>query len=255
MGLEDGPTDPVGTALDVGYRFLDTAQVYGTEGYVGDALARSPVPREEVVVATKVHETNLAYDDVLSSTEESAEKLDVDAIDLLYVHWPRGAYDPDETLPALDELVDRGLVRSVGLSNFLPGQVETAIDRLDAGVAAVQVEAHPLLPQETVREHAREHGYEVVAYTPLVKGELDEVPELVRIAEKHGATAAQVGLAWLIGEGVVPIPKASGEAHLRENFAATELDLDDEDRELIESIEATRRVYDPDDAPWNAGGS
>ena len=242
----------VSNALELGYRHVDTAQIYGNEQYVGEALADSDVSRDDIFLATKLSKYNLAYDDALSTFEESLGKLGVDAVDLLYVHWPIETYDPEGTLAALDELHETGTIRNVGLSNFVPEQIAAARSRLDAPVFAHQIEMHPLLQQRELHQEAIENGSYLVAYSPLAKGKAVDVLELHAIAEKHDATPAQVSLAWLMSlENVVPIPKAASADHARENLAATELELDDEDHERIRAIETERRMVDSDAAPWN----
>ena len=163
-------TNAVATALEAGYRHIDTAQAYGNEEHVGRGIERADVPRDDVFLATKVWIDQLSYDDVLASTEESLRKLGVDAVDLLYVHWPAGKYDPEGTFRAFDELVDDGTVDRIGISNFEPEQVDDAIDRADAPIFANQVELHPLLPQAELRAHCADRGVEVVAYSPLARG-------------------------------------------------------------------------------------
>jgi diketogulonate reductase-like aldo/keto reductase len=252
MEDRDECTTAVATALDVGYRHLDTAQGYDNESYVGEAIAGADVDREDLFVATKLDTGNLGYDDALATAEESRERLGVDAIDLLYVHWPLDTYDPEETLPALDELRDEGVVRHVGLSNFTPDLIDEAREILDAPIFAHQVEMHPLLQQETLREYAREDDHWLVAYSPIARGDVADVPEIREVAEKHDATPAQVSLAWLLAkEGVAPIPKAATPAHVRENWAARELTLDPEDVAKIDGIDREERVVDFDAAPWN----
>jgi 2,5-diketo-D-gluconate reductase B len=246
----DACANAVATALEAGYRHIDTAQAYGNEESVGRGIERADVPREDVFLATKVWIDQLSYDDVLASTEESLRKLGVDAVDLLYVHWPAGEYDPEDTFQAFDELVDAGKVDRVGISNFLPEQVDEAIDRTDAPIFANQVELHPLLPQEELRAHCADRGVEVVAYSPLARGEVFEVPELTEIAETHGVSEAQVSLAWLREKGVTAIPKATSEAHISANLASLDLDLDSEDVAAIDAIDRTERQVDPGFAPW-----
>jgi diketogulonate reductase-like aldo/keto reductase len=249
-------TDPeacvnaVATALEAGYRHIDTAQAYDNEEHVGRGIARADVPREDIFLATKVWIDQLAYDDVLASTEESLEKLGVDSVDLLYVHWPAGEYDPEETLQAFDELVDDGVIDRIGISNFEPEQINDAIDYTQNPIFANQVEVHPLLPQTELREHCIDHGVEMVAYSPLARGEVFEVPELTKVAEKHGVSEAQVSLAWLREKGVTAIPKATSEAHIRDNLTSLDLGLDDDDIETIDAIERTDRRIDPGFAPW-----
>jgi len=242
----------VETALDVGYRHVDTAQDYGNERYVGAGLADAGLDRDDVFLATKLAPGNLGYEDVLATTEASLDRLGVDALDLLYVHWPVDAYDPDETLRALDELHDEGAIRHVGLSNFSPALLEEARDILDAPVTAHQVECHPYLQQDELRAYAREHDHWLVAYSPLAQGAVLDDPVLTDIADKYDATPAQVSLAWLLSkDSVAVIPKASSWEHMEQNLTARDLSLEDEDLERIDGIEREHRVIDPDFGPWN----
>ena len=243
--------ETVQTALELGYRHVDTAQMYDNEEAVGEGIRRADVPREEVVVATKIHPDNLAYGDTKRTARESLERLGLDAVDLLYVHWPISAYDPEESLRAMDELHEAGLCDHVGLSNFTPDLLDVARAILDAPVAAHQVECHPLFPQAELREYAVEHGHYLVGYSPLGRGEALDDPLLTEIAEKHDTSTAAVCLAWAFAqEALVPIPKATGD-HVRANFAAKELELDEEDLDRIAEHDVRKRVIDPDDAAWN----
>jgi len=249
-------TDPeecanaVATALEMGYRHVDTAQAYDNEAAVGEGLARAAVPRDDVFLATKVWIDQLGGDDVVASTEESLERLGVDSLDLLYIHWPAGAYDPADTLAAFDDLYDEGLIERIGVSNFEPEQVTEAVETADAPIFANQIECHPLLPQDELRAHCADHDVEVVAYSPLARGAVFDVPEISAVAEKHGVSEAQVSLAWLREKGVTAIPKATSETHIRDNWASRTLELDDEDVSKIDGIGRTERQVDPDFAPW-----
>ena len=249
-------TDPeecanaVATALEMGYRHVDTAQAYDNEAAVGEGLARAAVPRDDVFLATKVWIDQLGGDDVVASTEESLERLGVDSLDLLYIHWPAGAYDPADTLAAFDDLYDEGLIERIGVSNFEPEQVTEAVETADAPIFANQIECHPLLPQDELRAHCADHDVEVVAYSPLARGAVFDVPEISDVADKHGVSEAQVSLAWLREKGVTAIPKATSETHIRDNWASRVLDLDDEDVSKIDGIDRTERQVDPDFAPW-----
>jgi len=262
--------DHVETALEMGYRHVDTAQGYGNEEYVGAGIANAAVDREEVFLATKVDPPNLSYDDVIDSVEESLDRLGTDYVDLLYVHWPVDAYDPEETLPAFDELRDRGLIDHVGVSNFEPDQLDRAREVLDAPIAAHQVECHPFLHQDELRAYAREHDHWLVAFCPLAKGEIFGTPDdrdiadpfatpvqfdvsVIRdIADEHGVSPAQVSLAWLLAkDSVAAIPKASSEGHMRDNLAAGDLSLDSEDVGRLDGIEREHRLIDPEFAAWN----
>ncbi|GGL53937.1 aldo/keto reductase [Halocalculus aciditolerans] len=246
----DECADAVSTALDVGYRHVDTAQMYDNEAAVGRGIAESTVPREDVFLATKLDTDNLAYDDVIESTAASLDRLGVDSVDLLYVHWPLDSYDPEETLAALDDLRDDGVIDHVGLSNFTLDLLDEARDHLDSPIFAHQVEMHPLLQQEELREYARTHDHHLVAYCPIARNQVEGVPELEAVARKHGATEAQVALAWLREKNVTAIPKASSEAHIRENYESLDIDLDADDVDEIDGIEAEERIVDFDGTPW-----
>ncbi|WP_415379125.1 aldo/keto reductase [Halosimplex sp. TS25] len=251
-------TDPkqcaesVRTALELGYRSIDTAQAYENEEHVGRGIAEADVPREEVFLATKVSTSNLAHDDVLETTEESLDKLGTEYVDLLYVHWPTGTYDPEGTLSAFQQLSDEGKIRHVGVSNFEPKHLDEAREVLDAPVFANQIEMHPYLQQTELREYAAEHGHTVVAYSPLARTEVLDDPVLQDIAEKHDASVPQVTLSWLLSlEHVAAIPKATGADHIEDNWRAYDVDLDDEDLKRIAELDRGQREIDPDGAPWD----
>ena len=242
-------TESVANALDAGYRHVDTAQIYGNEAAVGEGIAKSDVDREDIFLASKVWIDELAPADVASSTRESLDKLGVDAVDLMYVHWPAGEYEPEETLPAFAELRDDGLIDRIGVSNFEPHHLDAATDVLGETPFANQVEMHPLLRQEELREYTDANGIELVAYSPLARGEILDDPAIVDIAEKHGVSAAQVSLAWLRETGVTAIPKATGTDHIRDNLASVDLELDDEDVAAIDELGRTDRQLNPDFGP------
>lgn len=254
VGVTDSAA--VQTALEIGYRHIDTAQWYENEAVIGQGLVRSAVPREDVVIATKVLPANLGADDVKRTTGESLDRLGVDTVDLLYVHWPTNAYDPQETLSAFDELHQEGKVDAVGLSNFTPDLLDEAREILDAPILAVQVEMHPLLPQRELIEYVQAMDTHLVAYSPLAQGQVFDEPVLVEIAEEYGVSVAQVSLAWLFShENVAAIPKASGD-HIRDNYEALSLELSAGDISRIDAIERRVRTVDPadeekvDSTPW-----
>ncbi|EMA52747.1 aldo/keto reductase [Halococcus salifodinae DSM 8989] len=242
--------ESVRTALEMGYRHIDTAQAYGNEEAVGKGIDQADVPREDVFLATKVWKSSLNYDDVIHTTTESLDKLGVESVDLLYTHWPAEEYDAEDTLPAFAELKDRGDIDRIGVSNFEPEHLDTAREVLDGPIFANQVECHPLLPQDELRTYADDHDIELVAYSPLARGDVFEVDELTDIAAKHDASAAQISLAWLREKGVTAIPKATGEDHIEDNWGSLGVDLDDEDVATIDGIDRKDRKVDPDFAPW-----
>jgi len=245
--------ETVAAALEMGYRHVDTARFYENEAAVGEGIAAADVPREEVFLASKLHPMaeGLAYDEVYNGIEESRSLLGVDALDLVYVHWPVGNYDAAETLSAFGDLVDDGLARHVGVSNFDTELLAEARDALDVPLFANQIERHPMLPRDDLVAHAQEHDYYLVAYSPLGRGEALDLPAVETVAEKHGVSAAQACLAWVTHpDNVVAVPKATGSDHLADNLAAADLELDAEDIERIDAVEARERFVDREGAPW-----
>lgn len=243
--------ESVKTALEMGYKHIDTAQIYENEEYVGNGLSQATVDRDDFFLASKVWIDRLDKKGVIESTEESLDKLGVEKVDLMYIHWPSGEYSPQETLPAMQQLVEKGMAEAIGVSNFTPEQLDEAMEIAGEDIIANQVEMHPLLQQEELLEKCREHDVTLVAYSPLARGEVFDIPELNEIAEKHGVSEAQVSLAWLMQkDNVVVIPKASTEDHIRDNFKALDLELDKEDVEKIDSIDREERMVDPGFAPW-----
>jgi 2,5-diketo-D-gluconate reductase B len=241
--------ESVRAALETGYRHVDTAQAYDNESSVGEGIAAADVDREDVFLATKVWIDQLAGDDVVESTEASLDRLGVDYLDLLYVHWPAGDYDPAETLSAFEELRAEGRIDRIGVSNFEPEHLEEARSAIDAPIFANQVEMHPLLQQANLREYCAEADIELVAYSPLARGEVFDVDVLSDIAADHGVSEAQVSLAWLREKGVTAIPKATGVDHIEDNWASLGLELTDEEVARIDAIDREERLIDPDFAP------
>ncbi|MES3516972.1 MAG: aldo/keto reductase [Natronomonas sp.] len=241
--------ESVETALEVGYRHIDTAQIYGNESAVGDGIERANVDREEIFLATKVWIDKLGHEDVIHSTAQSMDRLGVDRLDLLYVHWPAGEYEPRDTLGAFEELYDRGWIDRIGVSNFEPRHLEAAGSAIDTPIFANQVEIHPLLQQAELREYCADAGIELVAYSPLARGDVFGVDVLEEIADAHGTTAASVSLAWLREKGITAIPKATGVDHIEENWASLDVELRTEDIEAIDALDRTTRQVDPDFGP------
>ena len=233
----------------MGYRHVDTAQAYGNEAAVGEGIAAADVDREDIFLATKVWIDRLAPDEVRDSTAASLDRLGVDSVECLYVHWPAGDYDPEETLSAFAALREQGRIERVGVSNFTPEHLEAARAAIDAPIAVNQVEMHPLLQQPALREHCAEAGIDLVAYSPLARGKVFEVDVLTDIAAAHDASAAQVSLAWLREKGVAAIPKATGRDHIADNRASLDLALTDAEVARIDAIDRTERLVHPDFAP------
>lgn len=242
----------VAHAIKTGYRHIDTAQGYGNESDVAAGIDRTEVDRDDLFLATKLSTDNLGYDDVIQSAKASRDRLGVETIDLLYIHWPIRTYDPEETLPALEELRESGIIEHIGLSNFEPPQLQEANNVLDAPIFAHQVECHPLLQQQELREFAREDDHWLVAYSPIARNRVAQNQVIRSIADEYDATPAQISLAWLLAkENVAPIPKSAAFGHIEENWQAPEIDLGPEAIARIDDIEDEERIVDFANAPWN----
>lgn len=231
----DACTEGVAHALSLGYRHIDTAQGYGNEAQVGEGLAKSGVPRDEIFLVTKVKPDNFARDKALASSRESLRQLRTDYVDLLLLHWPNPEVPLAETLGALKELQDAGAVRHLGVSNFSPSLVEEAREHAD--IFANQVEYHPYLSQDALLEQARAQDYMLTAYSPLARGKILDDTTLEEIGEAHGKSPAQVALRWLVQQDhVVAIPKASSAQKRESNLDIFDFELSDGEMTKIRAL-------------------
>jgi len=230
-------TETVDRALEMGYRHVDTAEYYDNHRAVGEGLARAGVDREDVFLTTKVWRSNLRADDVRRVVEQSLENLGVDYVDLLLIHWPNRSVPVEETLGAMLEYhPDR--VRSVGVSNFSVPQLRAARSVVDAPIVADQVEYHPYDRRDDLLATCIDADVCLTAYSPLAKGRVVDDDTLAAIGERYQKTAAQVALRWLVQqENVAAIPKASSDAHLRENLAVLDFTLSEEEMDRIFELE------------------
>lgn len=246
--------DIVESALEIGYRHLDTAEMYGNEREVGAGLAASGFQRSDVFVTTKVWPDNLAAGDLQRAAENSLKKLGLDQVDLYLIHWPNPNVPLAESLTALAEVQERGLARRVGVSNFPGALLEEAVNISTVPLALNQVELHPYLAQTAVFEAARRHGMAVTAYCPIARGRVISDPTVVSIAKAHGKTPAQIALRWLTQKGdVVVIPKSAKRQRLEENFSL-DFDLTSDEVAAMDGLARhDGRIVDPDFSPaWDA---
>ncbi|MDP8939708.1 MAG: aldo/keto reductase [Actinomycetota bacterium] len=224
--------EAVESALSLGYRHIDTAQMYGNEKEVGRGIGNSGVEREEIFLVTKLSTGNFTREKALRSGRESVEKLGTDYVDLLLMHWPNPSVPLEETLNAMRELQEEGSVRHIGVSNFPASMVEEATQH--AEIFCNQVEYHPRNLQEDLTKQAKEMDYLLTAYSPVAKGRIKDDPTLKEIGEAHGKTPAQVALRWLVQqEKVAAIPKAHSREHQESNLDVFDFKLSEEEMEKV----------------------
>ncbi|HSM43957.1 MAG TPA: aldo/keto reductase [Acidimicrobiia bacterium] len=246
----DETATAVTTALDAGYRLIDTAQGYQNEEGVGQAIAQSDVPRDEIFVTTKLVNGQHGYERALAGFDASMRRLRIDVIDLFLIHWPLPMFDQYvETWRAFEQLLDDGRVRSIGVSNFKIEHLERLADETDITPALNQVELHPEFPQEELRAYHDAHGIVTESWGPLGQNRgLLEDARVVSIAEEKGRTPAQVVLRWHVQVGNVVIPKSVTPHRIRENIDVFDFELDDADMEIFAELNVGRRLGpDPND--------
>ncbi len=239
----------VATAVELGYRAIDTAQIYDNEAAVGDALAESGVSREEFYITTKIWIENLAADKVIDSLKDSLRKLKTDYVDLTLIHWPspNQAVSVAETMHALVEAKKMGLTREIGISNFTVALMQEAIDAVGADqIATNQIELSPFLQNQTVVDFARQNGIAVTSYMTLAYGDALKDSTIIEIAARHNATPAQIVLAWALQLGYAVIPSSTKRENLQSNLLAQQLTLTDADMQQIAALERNGRLVSPE---------
>ncbi|OCQ42382.1 2,5-didehydrogluconate reductase B [Aeromonas veronii] len=241
--------------LELGYRHIDTAQIYDNEAEVGAVLTRSAVARHEIYLTTKVWTSEFGPGKLIPSLEVSLEKLGTDYLDLALIHWP----SPKDEVPMavyLEQLAEakaQGLTREIGVSNFTVAQLKQAIEILGPGaIAHQQIEVHPLLQNRKVVEFCKAQGIAVTAYMPLAYGKVLSEPLLMEIGQRHGVSAAQVSLAWLLAQGMTVIPSSTKRENQAANLAALDITLSSEEMAAIATLDRGERCANPDFAPaWD----
>ncbi|MFD5073355.1 aldo/keto reductase [Streptomyces sp. NPDC058371] len=249
---DDEAEQAVATALEAGYRSIDTAAIYGNEEGTGKAIASSGLPRADLFVTTKLWNSDQGYDSTLRAFDTSLDKLGLEYVDLYLIHWPlpsKGAYV--DTYKAFEKLYADGRAKAIGVSNFLPEHLEQLLGATSVVPAVNQIELHPHLQQQAAREFHAKHGIATEAWSPLGSGKgLLEVPAIVAIARKHERTPAQVVLRWHLQLGNVVIPKSVTPSRIKENIEVFDFALDDEDISAISALSEDRRLG-PDPATFD----
>lgn len=246
---DDEVEKAIESALEVGYRSIDTAAVYGNESGVGRAIQASDLKRDDLFITTKVWNTDQGYDSTLRAFETSREKLGLEVIDLYLVHWAvTGKYK--DTWRALEKLYKDGAVRAIGVCNFQTHHLDDLMADCEIAPMINQVEFHPLLSQKPLLNYCREHHIQLEAWSPLMQGNLNH-PVLQELAAKYNKTPAQIVLRWDIQLGVVTIPKSVTPSRMRENIDIFNFTLSDEDMARIDDINEDNRLGgNPDRVNW-----
>jgi len=251
---EDQCVQLVEASLKLGYRHLDTAQMYGNEREVGSGMRGSGLKREDIFLTTKVWFTQLASGDFERSVDESLERLGLPWVDLLMIHWPNAQVPLSESIAALCKMKKAGLTKHVGVANFNVAMIEEAVKLASQPIAVLQIETHPYLGQSKVIAAARRYGMAVVGYCPLARGKVPAEAVLQRIGKAHGKTPAQVALRFLEQQQIIPIPRTSKRERLAENLGSLDLKLSEAEMAEIAKLQRPNsRIVSPPQAPqWDA---
>ena len=240
---DEQATVAVSKALEVGYRLIDTAMIYKNEAGVGRAIKQSQVPREELFITTKVWNGDHGYDNTLRAFDESLKRLDLDYIDLYLIHWPTPMYDQYvETFKAMERIYREGRAKAIGVCNFHIEHLERLMAECEVVPVVNQVECHPYLTQKELKAFCARHNIFIESWSPLEQGgEVLRDETIVRIAEAHGRTPAQVILRWHLQEGSIVIPKSVTPSRIEENFRVFDFSLTDDEMEAIHRLNKNRR--------------
>lgn len=241
--------DSVRNALEVGYRVIDTAQIYGNEAEIGRVLKEKNLPRQDLFITTKIWVENLSQEKLIPSLKESLQKLGTAYVDLLLIHWPspNGAVPLNVSLTEMLKAKELGLTKDIGISNFPVALMQQAIDIVGEGVIATnQIELSPYLQNQKVVDFAKQHQITITSYMTLAYGKVLKDAVIIDIAKKHNATPAQVALAWAMQLGYAVIPSSTQREHLASNLLAQQLRLTQEDMAAIAQLERNGREVNPE---------
>ena len=241
--------DVVGQALEVGYRHIDTAEMYGNEKGVGEAIARSGIDRGEIFVTSKLNNGFHRRDDALRAFDQTLADLGTDHLDLFLIHWPLPGIDVDfvETWKAMEEIYASGRAKAIGVSKFNPHHLQRLFDQTEIRPAVNQIEVHPYLAQDDVRAFNAEHEIVTEAWSPIAQGKVLDDPVVLRVAERYSRTPAQVVLRWHVQRGDVVFPKSVNRERMQQNFELFDFDLDGDAMGDLSALDRGERTGpDPD---------
>jgi 2,5-diketo-D-gluconate reductase B len=230
------------TALDAGYRHIDTAEIYGNQQEIGNALRESSVKRKDVFMTSKVWRSNLVKEKLIDSAKQTLEALQTDYLDLFLVHWPNEEIPIKETLETMELLKEERLVKNYGVSNFYIPDLEKT---KGFEVVVDQVEFHPSLNQIELKEYCDRKNIVITAYSPLGQGYDLKLEKVKEIAKKYGVSTAQVVINWLIGKGIVAIPRSGDKKHIKDNIKALNWEMEERDKKIIDGLDEGRRLVNP----------
>lgn len=231
--------EAVSSAIEAGYRHIDTAIGYSNETEVGEGIRASGIARDDLFVTTKIPPDQLGADAMMRAAEGSLQRLGIDQVDLLLIHWPSQTLSATETIKALNAVKRRGLTRHIGVSNYTIALLDEAWAATEEPIVANQCEHHPYLDQTRLRAATQKHGTAFVAYSPLGQAEVLDEPMIKDIAGKHGRTAAQIVLRWQLQNGSVAIPRSTRPARIRQNFDVFGFELSAGDMAAIDALQST----------------
>lgn len=247
----DAARQAIQTAVEVGYRAFDTAQMYGNEAETGETLKATGIARDELCITTKVHPDNFAEDRFIASVEQSLTALQVDQVDVLLLHWPPIGGDIAPPLRLLQQAYDKGLAKNIGVSNYTVAMMRDAVSIIDAPIVTNQVEFHPLLNQDVLLKGANEAGIPLSSYCSVARGEVFKHPAFEKIGKGYGKSAAQVVLRWIVQKGVSINTMSTKPANIRANFDIMDFTLSNVDMARIEKLTHTGyRIVTKDLVPW-----
>ena len=242
---DDVSVEAVKTAIEAGYRHIDTAAIYRNENGVGKGIKESGIPRNEIFLTSKLWNDEQGYDTTLKAFDDTLKRLGTDYLDLFLIHWPKDKNE--ESWKALEKLYKDGRVKSIGVSNFKEHHLDDLLTEAEIVPMINQVELHPQFPQEEIRKYCKEKGIVVEAWASLMQGQIFDKEKVKRIAEKHGKTISQIGIRWAVQKGVVTIPKYTHTQRIKDNLNVFDFELDNEDMIKMAELNTGVRIgKDPD---------